>query len=144
MLFGWDNVAAVVTQEEETLGSNPFLATTDYRSASALAFQLNDRNVLAMSDRVDQFDFWYTSDREFKGRNAVILSDDWHPTPPELLSQFEQSSAPTTIPVTRFGIWIKNYYLVKAIASKEGRFPRLSAIIVLLKIRTTKLLSVLR
>jgi len=121
MLFGWNNVAAVVNQEKETLGSNPFLATTDYRSASALAFQLNNRNVLAISDRVDQFDFWYTSDREFKGRNAVILSDDWHPTPPELLSQFEQTSEPITIPAMRFGVWIKNYYLVKGFRFKGGK-----------------------
>jgi hypothetical protein len=121
MLFGWDEVAAVVKTEAAATGLNPFLVTTDYRSASALAFQLNDRNVMAISDRVDQFDFWYTHDRTFKGRNAVILSDDWHPIQPELLSQFERTSASLRVSVTRFGIWIKNYTVLKAYKFKGGK-----------------------
>ena len=121
MLFGWNQVAAVVETQTETIGGNPFLATTDYRSASALAYQLNDKNVMAISDRVDQFDFWYTSDAAFKGRNALILSDDWHPVQPELLAQFDRVSEPTTIAIDRFGIWIKNYYLVKGYGFRGGR-----------------------
>jgi 4-amino-4-deoxy-L-arabinose transferase-like glycosyltransferase len=121
MLFGWDKVAAVVKAEAAATGSNPFLVTTDYRSASALAFQLNDRNVMAISDRVDQFDFWYTDDREFKGRNAVILSDDWHPIQPKLLAQFEQISPPTKVSVTRLGVWIKNYSVFKGYRFKGGK-----------------------
>ncbi|MGA7937441.1 MAG: 4-amino-4-deoxy-L-arabinose transferase, partial [Kovacikia sp.] len=129
MLFGWDQVAAVVKTEMAELAQfplvspspNPFLVTTDYRSAAALAFQLKDPAVMAISDRVDQFDFWYTSDSPFKGRNAVILSDDWHPVQPELLAQFEQTSMPITVSVTRFGIWIKNYYVLKGFRFKGGR-----------------------
>ena len=121
MLFGWDQVAAVVKTQATSVDGEPFLAATDYRSASALAYQLNDKNVMAISDRVDQFDFWYTSDAAFKGRNALILSDDWHPIQPELLAQFDRVSAPTTIAIVRFGIWIKNYYLVKGYGFRGGR-----------------------
>jgi 4-amino-4-deoxy-L-arabinose transferase-like glycosyltransferase len=113
MLFGWEQVAAVIKTESEKVGGDRFLATTDYRSAAALAYQLNDKAVMAISDRVDQFDFWYTSDAPFKGRNALLLSDDWHPLQPELLAQFEHTSERTTIAIVRSGIWIKNYYLVK-------------------------------
>ncbi|MBW4694924.1 MAG: glycosyltransferase family 39 protein [Lyngbya sp. HA4199-MV5] len=120
MLFGWDRVAAVVKTQAEAVSGEPFLATTDYRSASALAYQLNNKNVMAMSDRVDQFDFWYTSDAAFKGRNALILSDDWHPVKPELLAQFDRTSERTTIAISRFGIWIKNYYLVKGYGFRGG------------------------
>ncbi|XGV99263.1 MAG: ArnT family glycosyltransferase [Leptolyngbya sp. BL-A-14] len=121
MLFGWNQVAAVVKTQAEAVNGEPFLVTTDYRSASALAYQLNDKNVMAISDRIDQFDFWYTSDAAFKGRNALILSDDWHPIQPKLLAQFDRTSERTTIAISRFGIWIKNYYLVKGYGFRGGK-----------------------
>jgi hypothetical protein len=43
MLFGWEQVEAVIKMESEAVGHDRFLATTDYRSASALAYQLNDK-----------------------------------------------------------------------------------------------------
>jgi hypothetical protein len=118
MLFGWREVGEVVKAEAAGLGENPLLITTDYRSASALAYQLDDKQVMAISDRIDQFDFWYTNAEAFKGRNAVILSDDWHPVQPELLSKFRQTSASITIPVKRFGMWIKTYYVLKGFQFK--------------------------
>ncbi len=121
MLFGWDQVAAVVRTQAESVSGDLFLATTDYRSASALAYQLNDKNVMAISDRVDQFDFWHTSDDAFKGRSALLLSDDWHPMTTELLAQFDRTDAPTKIAIVRFGIWIKNYYLVRGYGFRGGR-----------------------
>ena len=121
MLFGWDQVATVVKTQSDAVGRDRFLATTDYRSASALAYELNDKTVMAISDRVDQFDFWYTSDAAFKGRNALLLSDDWHPIQPELLAQFDHTSEPTTVAIVRFGIWIKNYYIVKGYGFRGGK-----------------------
>jgi 4-amino-4-deoxy-L-arabinose transferase-like glycosyltransferase len=111
MLFGWQKVAAVVKTQAAEL-NNPILITTDYRSASALAYQLNNKTVIAISDRIDQFDFWYSNLAEFNNRNSVILADDWHPASTEFLSQFNQVST-TKVPITRFGIWIKNYYVLK-------------------------------
>lgn len=121
MLFGWNDVATAVTAESSQLKNSPFIAATDYRTASALAYELNNKTVMAISDRVDQFDFWYTSDADFKGRDAIILADDWHPVLPELLTQFEQVSEPVIVPVTRFGVWIKNYYVIKGYHFKGGR-----------------------
>jgi hypothetical protein len=120
MLFGWGQVQVAVDREMGEL-NQPFLVTSDYRSASALAYQLDNSGVMAVSDRIDQFDFWYTSDRPFKGRDAVIVVDDWHPILPEFLAQFERTTIPTTVPVTRFGIWIKNYYVLRAYGFKGGR-----------------------
>lgn len=113
MLFGWEAVAAAVRSQASELGGDNFWVTTDYRSASALAYQLNDRTVTAISDRVDQFDFWQSETQRFQGKNAVILADDWHPIQPELLSHFAQTSPPVTVPITRFGVWIKDYYVLK-------------------------------
>lgn len=111
LLFGWDQAAAAV--EQQTVGLNrPFIVTTDYRSASALAYQLNHPEVLAISDRVDQFDFWLDADA-LKGRDAVIVADDWHPFEAALGDRFEQVSEAQTITVRRFGIFVKNYYILR-------------------------------
>ena len=94
------------------------LITTDYRSASALAYQLNNRDVMAIADRVDQFDFWHPNDLPFRGKNAVILSDDWFPVQSKLVAKFDRVSQPITVPVVRFGVWIKNYYIQKGYGFK--------------------------
>jgi len=112
MLYGWPEVAAAVQQAAIAAGPNSVLITTDYRSASALAYQLNNPQVLAISDRVDQFDFWYDA-AQLQGKNAVILADDWHPLTPALTAQFHQTSNPVTVSVKRFGWWVKNYYIVR-------------------------------
>ncbi|MDX2242140.1 MAG: glycosyltransferase family 39 protein [Leptolyngbyaceae cyanobacterium bins.302] len=111
MLFGWEPVGEAVQQQAKTL-NQPFFVTSDYRSASALAYQLNNPDVLAISDRIDQFDFWFDATL-LKGRDAVILVDDWHPLQPKLKAQFDRLSAPEKISIQRFGIWIKNYYLLR-------------------------------
>lgn len=111
MLFGWSEIAAIVKKQAAELGATSLLMTTDYRSASALAYQLNEKNVIAISDRIDQFDFWYRDLQAFKGSNAVVLSDDWFSAPPELLAQFDRVSEPVTIPISRLGVHIKNYYV---------------------------------
>jgi len=117
MLFGWYAVGKAVQIQQRELGES-FLVTTDYRSASALAYELNDPTVTAISDRIDQFDVWYKPDL-LKGKNAVILADDWHPIDPKLLAQFERTSEPIAIPVTRFGRSLKTYYLIKGYGFRE-------------------------
>jgi hypothetical protein len=122
MLYGWQEVATAVTTAKTDFSQVPILITTDYRSASALAYELNDSSVMAVSDRIDQFDFWHGDptqpnqirDRQFQGRDAIILSDDWHPISPGLQRQFETLSPPLTIPIQRGHLWVKNYYIFKA------------------------------
>jgi hypothetical protein len=113
MLYGWAAVGAIVQQQIAELGMNSILITTDYRSASALAYQLHNSSVIAISDRRDQFDIWFPDLVKFQGRNAVILADDWHPATSELLQRFEWVAEPTIVPVMQFGIWIKQYYILK-------------------------------
>jgi hypothetical protein len=119
MLFGWDAIGQLVQAHQQALGQS-FLVTTDYRSASALAYKLNDPAVIAISDRRDQFDIWYDPER-LNGKNAVILADDWHPISPKLLAQFERTSAPIAVPVTRFGRTLKTYSVVKGYGFKGER-----------------------
>ena len=108
MSFGWYQVAAVV---QDYAPQHELWLTTDYRSASALAYALNDDRVLAVSERIDQFDVW-ARERGLVGRSALVLADDWHP----FTGQGTLRLAPgwqqiATIPVRRFGFKIKDYYL---------------------------------
>jgi 4-amino-4-deoxy-L-arabinose transferase-like glycosyltransferase len=114
IVYGWPEVGAVVQQEANQLGATSFLLATDYRSAAALAFQLNRTEVAVISERRTQFDLWYPQNQAFAGRDAVILADDWHPLSPTVLAQFDHHDPPIAVPIQRFGIWIKNYYVCKA------------------------------
>ncbi|MEM9976894.1 MAG: glycosyltransferase family 39 protein [Cyanobacteria bacterium P01_D01_bin.2] len=108
MSFGWYQVAAVV---QNYAPQHDLWLTTDYRSASALAYALNDKRVLAVSERIDQFDVW-ARERVLADRSALVLADDWHPLtgqgPLRLAPGWQQIA---TIPVRRFGLKIKDYYL---------------------------------
>ncbi|NJN22267.1 MAG: hypothetical protein HC812_15155 [Leptolyngbya sp. RL_3_1] len=110
MLYGWPTVAAQV-QAAALATDDPLLLTTDYRSAAALAYQLNDPSVMAISGRIDQFDFWYDAS-ELEGRSALLLGDRWHPICPTHLAMFDRTSPAISIPVRRFGVLIKQYQLV--------------------------------
>jgi 4-amino-4-deoxy-L-arabinose transferase-like glycosyltransferase len=109
-LFGWDSIAAAVTAQAETL-DNPLLLTTDYRSAAALAYALDDPSVLAISGRLDQSDFWYDME-SLDGRDAVLLGEDWHPICPAHLAMFERTGSPQTLTIQRFGRPMQTYHLV--------------------------------
>lgn len=115
MLFGWKEVAAIVQSEAKTLNT-PLLMTSDYRSASALAYELNNQDVIAIANRIDQFDFWHRNLPS--GKDAVIVSDDWYPAELMVLSRFDRTSEPIIVPVNRFGVWIKNYYVRKGYGFK--------------------------
>jgi hypothetical protein len=109
-LFGWDSIAAAVTTQAEPL-DNPLLLTTDYRSAGALAYQFDNPDVLSISGRIDQTDFWYNVER-LDGRDAVLLGEDWHPICPAHLAMFERTGSPQTLTVQRLGRPIQTYHLV--------------------------------
>lgn len=111
-LYGWDVVAEQVQQAADPL-ENPLLLTTDYRSASALAYELNDPNVLAISGRLDQFDFWYEAEA-VADRDAVLLGETWHPICPSHLEMFDRTDPPQTVTIQRFGLPLQTYTLVKA------------------------------
>ena len=115
MSFGWHSVAAVV---REHVPQHDLLLTTDYRSASALAYALKDDGVLAISNRIDQFDVW-ASQRPLVGQSALVLADDWHPFiqpgPLQLTPGWQMIA---TIPVQRFGVKIKDYYLYSGVVER--------------------------
>lgn len=111
MLYGWSQIAATVSQQTARL-SSPLVLTTDYRSASALAYELNDASVMALSGRIDQFDFWYDA-AAMDGHDALLLGDRWHPICPTHLAMFDHTDPPETLTIKRLGVFIKDYTLVR-------------------------------
>ncbi len=118
ILYGWPQVADVI---EAQLAERPVatLVTTDYRSAALLAYALRQSPtvdpaetvpVLAISDRKDQFDVWATR-QSLPSGPVLILADDWHPITDALVEQLGPLSNPATIPIQRWGIFIKTYRL---------------------------------
>jgi len=117
-LFGWQEVSEAVETIAADLDS-PLLLTTDYRSASALAYALNNPEVMAISGRIDQFDFWYDSNA-MNGRNGILVGESWHPICPSHLAMFERTDSPVEITVRRFGVALQSYQLVKGYGFKAG------------------------
>ncbi|MGG6237564.1 ArnT family glycosyltransferase [Nodosilinea sp. AN01ver1] len=117
-LFGWPQIAQEVTAQAQTL-EDPLLLTTDYRSASALAYQLNNPSVLAISGRLDQFDFWYDA-AALDGRDAVLVGETWHPICPTHLTMFDRVDQPKTLEVQRFGQPLQTYQIVRGYGFRAG------------------------
>lgn len=123
-LFGWGQVAAAVEQQAATL-EQPLLLTTDYRSASALAYELNNPQVMAISGRRDQFDLWYDV-AAMQGRDAVLLGETWHPICPAHLGMFQRTDPPMEVTVQRFGYLLQTYTVVRGYGFQAGprdRYP---------------------
>lgn len=112
MLYGWRTVAEAIQQKLPTFSDSPLLLTTDYRSASALAYALNNASVMAISGRIDQFDFWHNAS-SLNGRDGILVGDLWHPICPAHLDLFERVDQPKSLTVERFGIFIKEYELMQ-------------------------------
>ncbi|HSM83687.1 MAG TPA: hypothetical protein VLS96_18510, partial [Nodosilinea sp.] len=117
-LFGWPQVAQAVSAAAEEL-DEPLLLTTDYRSASALAYTLDNPAVLAISGRLDQFDFWYDA-AALEGRDAVLLGETWHPICPAHLAMFDRVDPPETVAVRRLGRVLQTYEIVRGYGFRAG------------------------
>ncbi|MFN3926262.1 MAG: ArnT family glycosyltransferase [Pseudanabaenaceae cyanobacterium] len=109
MLFGWQSVQAEIYK----LTSRPSIITTDYRSASALAFQLNTTAVTVVSQRISHFNFYQPNQLP-----NILLWDDWYPLTEIVRQKLNiDFSRQTTISIYRFGVFIKNYYLAPILST---------------------------
>ncbi|XGB41582.1 MAG: glycosyltransferase family 39 protein [Nodosilinea sp. LVE1205-7] len=117
-LYGWPQIAARVTASASHL-DHPLLLTTDYRSASALAYSLNRPDVMAISGRIDQFDFWYQN-QALEGRDAILLGEDWHPICPAHRAMFDHTDSVESLTIRRFGHSLQTYQLVRGYGFKAG------------------------
>ena len=75
-IYGWDEVAARV-KALQAEHPDAFIATTVYGTAAQLSFALGDANVVALSPRHDQFDYWFDP-AAHTGQSAIIVADPFY------------------------------------------------------------------
>jgi len=115
MLFGWSEVASEVQKIASNLPEKPLLITSDYRSAAALAYEMNNPNVTALSKRISQFTLWNLQNAvQQKGKNAIFISDQWYPLTEEAIAHFENIKPISKVAITRFGVYLKTYEIAIA------------------------------
>lgn len=119
--YGLSQVAVAVGQAEARHRPDVVM-TTDYRTASLLAFARGRDDVAKMGLRNDQFDFWI-ADRIAPGDDALVLVDA-HIDETELVTEvFDRVEALDAFSVTSHGHVVHHYRLVLA-RDYSGEGPR--------------------
>lgn len=116
--YGWEKIDKTITQTMDTIPQKVQLFTTSYRTASLLSFQMNRKDIYSYSERFDQFDYW-TINRKYKCKQALILADDNETINPELTEVVSDITLIDTIAIAKMGYPIKNYYLYKGAIKKQ-------------------------
>ncbi len=70
-VYGWEEVVEAVEAAREQYRPD-FVVANRYQTASQLAFALDDPNIVAISSRSDQFDYWFDAETH-AGGSAVVL-----------------------------------------------------------------------
>jgi hypothetical protein len=110
MIYGWQEVSAEVQKVSNTLPERPLLITSDYRSAAALAYEMGNPDVTAISKRISQFTIWNLENAaQQNGKNAILISDQWYPLTDESNAHFDQVTPISNVAITRFGLYLKTY-----------------------------------
>jgi 4-amino-4-deoxy-L-arabinose transferase-like glycosyltransferase len=110
IIYGWQEVAAEVQKISNNLPEKPLLITSDYRSAAALAYEMQNYNVTAISKRISQFTIWNLENAvKQKGKNAILISDQWYPLTDEAIAHFDQVVPFSNLAISRFGMYLKTY-----------------------------------
>ena len=110
MLYGWHKVEGYIHTISDS--ADQPLVTTDYRSASAIAYIMPQRKVTALSQRISQFDFQNVG---FSQR-FILIWDDWYPLTKWHKAQIAKINwdRVKVLPIYQWGVWLKNYYIAEA------------------------------
>jgi len=99
--YGWAPTAEAVeaAKLEHPVG---FVAATDYTTASLLGFALRDPDVVSLSTKRDQYDYWFDA-RAHAGEDAILFADRWRPIRAAVRRQFESIEELRTLRVRPHG-----------------------------------------
>jgi 4-amino-4-deoxy-L-arabinose transferase-like glycosyltransferase len=109
MTWGWDEVALAV-RAERAARPGAFVVASDYRSASSLAFALDDPGVRALSRRPSQFDEWLDAPA-LQGHDAVVVVEAREPMEAWLAGHFRSVRRLQVVEARRLGWPVKRYEL---------------------------------
>jgi len=111
--YGWEQIGNEIKKTESEYPSEFQLFTSSYRTSALLSFELDDINIYAYSPRFDQYDYW-TKEKTYKYKDALILTGDWKKMNNELKEICENIQIKDTITIYKWGYKIKDYYLYTA------------------------------
>ncbi|MBK8084263.1 MAG: phospholipid carrier-dependent glycosyltransferase [Devosia sp.] len=101
--FGWPEVAARV-EALKGLHEVGFVATTGYQIAAELGYAMRDPDVVTISPRHDQYDYWFRPE-DHLGQDALIVGDTRFGV--EYVSRYFEELVPLEqVPYERFGYLI--------------------------------------
>ncbi len=127
-LVGWDAAARrVLEMEQRHPGDRFFVFTHKFYLASELAFALPpDSEILCLSDRPDQYDFWQQTDdlpRTLQGRNGIFFFDDRFRADPRLMYRFRAIGPEETLDVYARGKFAKRFYFYRCYGFDTEKTP---------------------
>ena len=91
----WSEAAQAVTDAQAASGA-AFVATADYTTAALLGFALADPDVVSLSPRRDQYDFWFEP-AAHAGEDAILYGDSYRPLTGEVTALFDSVTPVATI-----------------------------------------------
>lgn len=118
-IYGWDEIADRVAQVHAD-HPGAFIATTAYGTAAQLGFALRNAEVVALSPRHDQYDFWFDPSAH-AGSDAIIIADELY-GPTLVESSFASLQLLETLAIQRFGqtVYRPSIYLARGYISPQS------------------------
>jgi 4-amino-4-deoxy-L-arabinose transferase-like glycosyltransferase len=116
--YGWNDVAAAV-EAAKVAHRTKFVATSDYTTASLLAFALGDKDVVSLSSRTDNYDYWFDA-QAHAGESAILVGDRFRPVREGVREQFTSLTELQAVRAQRGEMVVNVYRIYLA----EGFRPR--------------------
>lgn len=110
--YGWSEVAAATLQAREDFDVG-FVAAADYTTASLIAFVTGDANVVSLSPRQDQYDYWFDP-AAHAGEDAILYGDNWRPLG-GIVAKFDSVEPIASFPIAAGGrdLNVQTIYLAR-------------------------------
>ena len=117
--YGWDDVAIRIRALKAEY-PDAFVATTTYGTAAQLGFALGDADVLAISPRHDQYDYWFEP-AGHAGQDALLVTDPYY-TVGEASAHFASVTLLEQVDIVRAGtvIFQPQIYLARGYVPSAG------------------------
>lgn len=118
--YGWEEIGREVEAVHKDY-PDAFVAASRYTTAAQLGFAIGDPDVVAISPRTDQFDFWFSAD-EHRGHDAIIVADPYYPID-YAASQFTSVTPLKEVRISSFGreIYRPTIYLARGFNPPSAR-----------------------
>ncbi len=120
--YGWSATADAILEEIGKKDSALILLTADHHVAGALSFTMNRTDIVAVSSRRDQYDFWW-DDSQYAGRDGLVIFDEWSYGRKDVLSLFNRVGPARKIQIKKYGYPIKVMYLQRVYGYRQENAP---------------------